>query len=422
MTRIAVIGAGYVGLTTAACFAHLGHDVVAADLDEQRVDRLQRGQLPIVEAGLPELVRAGLAAGNLKFVVGAAAAVPGAAVVFLCVPTPSREDGRVELGFVQRAATEIGPALDDTAIVVDKSTVPVGAARVVETALGRDGIAVVANPEFLREGTAVHDFLHPDRVVVGAHDRRAAEAVAALYRPLTGHVLVTDPASAELVKYAANAFLAMKVSFANAIAAVAEAVGADVDDVVAGVGSDGRIGAPFLHPGPGWGGSCLPKDTLALVRIAEDAGYDFALLRGVIAVNDEQKARVVEKVRRACGGSLLGRAIAVWGLTYKAGTDDVRDSPATAICARLLELGARVQAHDPAAAATPPGVDRAATALAACDGADALVVLTEWPEYATVDPAAVAARLRCSVVVDARAVLDRSAWEGAGFDCRGIGR
>src|SRR4051794_23504117 len=346
-SKIAIIGTGYVGLTTGACFAHLGHEVVCADIDPGRIERLRQGILPIYEPGLQEIVEAGIANGNLRFVIGAAEAAADCEFAYLCVQTPQGEDGSADLTYLQAAAAEIASALPPNCVVVNKSTVPVGSTKVVERVLGRHDVAVVSNPEFLREGSAVTDFLKPDRVVIGSDDQSAATRVADLYHAHTGHVLVTDPSSAETIKYAANAFLATKISFVNAVAAVCEAVGADVADVVLGIGYDKRIGHEFLKPGPGWGGSCFPKDTRAMIRIAEDAGYDFDLLKGVITVNDEQRERIVGKLRTAAGGSFAGARIAVWGLTFKAGTDDLRESPSLAIVERMVAEGAEVRAYDP---------------------------------------------------------------------------
>ena len=346
-SNVAIIGTGYVGLTTGACLAHLGHTVVCADVVPEKVDALNAGNVPILEAGLDELVHEGLQSGQLSFVLGAENAVAEAEFVYLCVPTPQGGDGAADLSYIEEAAGQISPHLQSEAVVINKSTVPVGSTRVVERALGRSDIAVVSNPEFLREGSAVHDLLNPDRVVIGADDQAAAIRVAGLYLGLAAPLQVTDPASAETIKYASNAFLATKISFVNAIAAVCEAVGADVNDVVLGMGYDKRIGNAFLRPGPGWGGSCFPKDSHALVKIAEDAGYDFDLLRGVIDVNREQFARVADKIEAMAGGALDGRTVAVWGVTFKARTDDLRDSPALEIAAILRERGARVVAFDP---------------------------------------------------------------------------
>ena len=301
MSRIAVIGTGYVGLTTGACFAHIGHDVICADIDEDKIARLNAGEIPILEPGLDELVREGVAEGRLSFVVGAAVAAKDCEFAYLCVPTPQGEDGAADLSYIETAAAEIAPVLPSDAIVVNKSTVPVGSTHVVEQALQRPDVKVVSNPEFLREGSAVHDFLNPDRVVIGTEDRSTAARVASLFLGLTAPVIVTDPASAETIKYAANSFLATKLSFVNAMAAVCEAVGADINDVVLGMGTDPRIGSQFLKPGPGWGGSCFPKDTQALVHIAESAGYDFGLLKGVIAANFEQFELIVDKVEAMIG-------------------------------------------------------------------------------------------------------------------------
>ncbi len=428
MSTIAVIGAGYVGLTTGACFASMGHRVVCADVVAEKVEGLRRGEVPILETGLPELVKAGIAGGRLRFVLGAAAAVPDCEFVYLCVPTPQGADGSADLSYIRAAAAEIGPHLEPEAIVVNKSTVPVGSTRVVEEVIDRDDIRVVSNPEFLREGSAVRDFLNPDRIVIGAEDQAAAARVATLFESLGAPVLVTDPASAETIKYASNAFLAAKVSFANAIANVCEAVGADVRDVLLGMGYDKRIGFEYLRPGPGFGGSCFPKDTSALVRIAKDAGYDFGLLRGVSQVNAEQFERVTAKVERMAGGSVDGVAIAAWGLTFKARTDDLRMSPALEIIGRLVGRGATVRAHDPAIAAGHgrrelEGIEVCADAYGACDGAGVLVVLTEWDEFRRLDFAKVAGLLQPPPrVVDARNLLDPAALRRRGFTYDGIGR
>lgn len=422
MAQIAVIGAGYVGMTTAACFSHLGHDVVCADIDEERVAQLSRGEVPIVEAGLDNLVREGLEGGRLRFVVGAENAARDSQFAYLCVPTPQAEDGSADLSYIETAARQIGPVLPAEAIVVNKSTVPVGSTRAVERVLGRDDVAVVSNPEFLREGSAVHDFLNPDRIVIGCEQQSAAVQVAALYIGVTAPIIVTDPASAETIKYASNAFLATKISFVNAIAAVCEAVGADVKDVVLGMGYDKRIGHEFLRPGPGWGGSCFPKDSRALVHIADSAGYSFDLLRGVITVNDEQFHRVVTKIRTMAGGSLDGVRVGVWGLTFKARTDDTRDSPALRIVALLQDEGAEVAGYDPAVKAPVAGLTPATDPYSVCEGAEVLAVLTEWDEFRWTDFDKVANLMAKPRIVDARNLLDRPALERRGFSYVGIGR
>jgi UDPglucose 6-dehydrogenase len=425
-TRIAVIGTGYVGLTTGVCLAHFGHDVVCADVDADKVARLTAGQVPIVEAGLAELLAEGLATKRLRFVVGNAQAVADRQVVFLCVPTPQGEDGSADLSYLQNAARDIGPHLAYESIVVNKSTVPVGSTKVVEQVLGRPDVRVVSNPEFLREGSAVQDFLRPDRVVVGASDQAAALVVAELYERSGAPQIITDPASAETIKYAANAFLATKLSFVNAIAAICEGVGADVNDVMVGLGSDHRIGHDFLRPGPGWGGSCFPKDTRALLKIADDAGYRFDMLEGVLSVNDEQFDRMADKVRHAAGGALAGRTVAVWGLTFKARTDDLRDSPSLAVIERVVAQGASVQAFDPTVAGPKPGLphhlDVRRDPYAACEGADVLVVLTEWDEFRWVEPSKVAEVMTGRGVVDGRNLLERNQWQRAGFHYQGVGR
>jgi UDPglucose 6-dehydrogenase len=421
-SKIAVIGTGYVGLTTGACFAHLGHDVVCADIDEEKIARLRRGEIPIVEQGLEEVVAEGLRSGRLRFVVGAAEAVADCDFAYLCVPTPQGPDGRADLSYIEAAAREIAPLMPADSVVVNKSTVPVGSARFVEHVIDRPDVAVVSNPEFLREGSAVHDFLHPDRIVIGAEDQAAAIRVGGLYQGLSAPVMVTDPASAETIKYASNAFLAAKISFVNAVAAVCEAVGADVNDVTLGMGYDKRIGQDFLRPGPGFGGSCFPKDVQALIRISEDNGYEFSLLKGVLDVNREQFDRVAQKVVAMAGGSIDGERIGLLGLTFKAGTDDLRESPALEIADRLRAHGAVLRAYDPTKPQGLEGIEVVDDAYAACEGASVLVLLTEWDEFKWLDLDKVAELMAHRRVVDARNVLDRSALARRGFAFDGIGR
>jgi UDPglucose 6-dehydrogenase len=442
---VAVIGVGYVGIPTAATLAHLGHRVTCGDSDPAKVAMLEEGRVPIVEDHLEELVQEGQRAGRLRFVVGATAAVLDAEFVFLCVPTPQDDDGSADLSFVEAVAEEIGPHLLPGTVIVNKSTVPVGSTLVVERVLGRQDVTVVSNPEFLREGTAVPDSLHPERIVVGADDQSAAARVGELFAGTHAPLLITDAATAETIKYASNAFLATKLSFVNAVAGLCEAVGADVRDVILGLGYDKRIGFEYLRPGPGWGGSCLPKDTRALVHIAEQAGYDFSFLRGAIATNDEQFVRVVDKVSRAVGGDLEGTVIAAWGLTFKAGTDDLRNSPAVEVVRRLVEGGAVVRVFDPtvpvpegeksapiealsAVASAASGGDLGTLVhaypdvYAACDGASVAVVLTEWDEFRWLDFARVHATMANPVVVDARNLLDPAQLRRIGFEYTGIGR
>jgi UDPglucose 6-dehydrogenase len=429
--KVAVIGAGYVGLTTAACLASLGHDVVCADIDVERVARLSGGDIPIREEGLPQLVNAGLAARRLSFVVGAAKAVPGAELVFLCVPTPQGDDGEADLSYVEAAAREIAPTLASGAVVVNKSTMPVGSTRRVQQILGESGarldrVTVASNPEFLREGAAVRDFLNPDRIVIGCDDPAAAVRISDLYRAIRAPVLVTDPASAEMIKYASNAFLATKISFINAIANLCEAVDADVREVALGMGYDKRIGFEFLHPGPGYGGSCFPKDTAALLYTAVQAGYDFGLLNGVQDVNRAQHERMVDKIVHAAGGDVAGLCVAVWGLTFKADTDDLRDSPALVIAGRLIDLGAKVRGYDPAIAAgsnrITAGIEVCADPFEACEGAHVLAVLTEWDEFRWLDFDRVRSTMANSTIVDARNLLDPASLRRRGFAYTGVGR
>lgn len=429
--RVAVVGAGYVGLTSAVCLAHLGHDVRCADIDADRVARLTKGEAPIHEAGLPDLLASGLASGRLRFVVGASEAAAGADVVFLCVQTPQGADGAADLTFVEQVARDIAPVLGPEAVVVNKSTVPVGTTRLVERVLSEagvvhDGVAVASNPEFLREGQAIHDFLNPDRIVIGCDRPEAAGVLTELYSGLRAPVLVTDPASAEMIKYAANAFLATKVSFINAIANLCEAVDADVREVALGMGYDARIGFQFLKAGPGYGGSCFPKDVAALLHTSRAAGYPFELLAGVEDVNRAQRERIVDKIRRAVGGVLSGATVAVWGLTFKADTDDLRESPALAICERLLAEGARVRAFDPAAgeqaAERVPGVEICADAYAAAEGAGVIALLTEWDEFRWLDYERIATLVEHPAIVDARNLLDPPAMRRLGFAYAAVGR
>ncbi|WP_420453400.1 UDP-glucose dehydrogenase family protein [Ilumatobacter sp.] len=432
--RLGVVGTGYVGLTTGACFAHLGHTVVCGDIDPRKVDLLNDGQIPIVEEGLEDVVNESRRAGRLSFVLGSQAAAADADIVFLCVPTPQGEDGSADLSYIEQAAREIGPVLKPGAVVVNKSTVPVGSTIAVEKVLQRDDVAVVSNPEFLREGTAVDDFLNPDRVVVGSSDLAGAQRVADLYSGIDTSVIITDPASAETIKYAANGFLAMKISFVNAVAAMCEHVGADVAAVVEGIGSDTRIGRRFLNPGPGWGGSCFPKDSRALVKIAEDHGYDFSMMRGVISVNDEQRRRMIDKIAKAVGrhqSDLSGVTVGVLGLTFKAGTDDLRESPSMAIIEELRTVGATVKAYDPTTSGELDphqtmrleGIELATGPLEVADGVDVLCVLTEWPEFAELDLRKVAETLGAgTTIVDTRNLLDPAEVKDLGLRYDGVGR
>ncbi|MGH8929000.1 MAG: UDP-glucose dehydrogenase family protein, partial [Acidimicrobiia bacterium] len=420
--HVSVIGAGYVGLVTAGGLTRLGHTVRLGEADPARLALLQSGQTPIFEDGLAELIEAATASGLLSFHGSNVEAVNGSRLVFLCLPTPPGAEGRADLGFIEGVVDELALAVEPDALFVVKSTVPPGTVVALRKRLANLGSSagVVSHPEFLREGTAVADFFKPDRIVVGAFESDDADLVFSLYGDLQVTEIRTDPTSAEMIKYASNSYLAARLTFANALANLCEAAGADIRDVLQGMGLDHRIGPYFLKPGPGYGGSCFPKDTLALIGVAEDAGYDFKLLKAVIEADEEQRRRVAQKVRMAAGGGLKGRRIAMWGVAFKAGTDDVRESPAARIARLLMDDGAEVVSYDPEARA--PDIRHANSALEAVDGADVLLIATEWPEFETVDLAEVASRMRGHRVVDARNLLDPKAVRAAGLDYWGLGR
>ena len=421
--QVAVIGAGYVGLVTASGLAYLGHSVRAGEADPAKLEMLKAGRVPFFEAGLEGLLTDGLVNKLLSFHSDNKEAVAGARVVFIALPTPQGEDGSADTSYIEGALDDFASSLAPDTVVVMKSTVPVGSVARFQEQLDRLGaeVAVVSNPEFLREGTAVADFQHPDRIVIGTRSQEAAEVMMELYQPLQAPVVVTDPKSSEMIKYASNAYLATRITFANAIANLSEAVGANVTDVLLGMGYDRRVGHHFLNPGPGYGGSCFPKDTRALVAIADGAGYDFSLLRGVIKVNELQRKRVADKVRAAVGGDLNGKTIGMWGLAFKAGTDDVRESPAVFLAEELMAGGADVQAYDPQAAPVD-GVRRVDDAIAAVKGADLLLIATEWPEFQSVDLLTVREEMANPRIVDARNLLDPDAVRNLGMEYEGIGR
>jgi UDPglucose 6-dehydrogenase len=425
MISTAVVGTGYVGLSTGVGLSELGHAVMCADIDVKKIEILNTGKSPIAEAGMDEGINRNVASGRLSFTTDVLGAIRNASIVFLCLPTPQGDDGSADLSYIETAAKQIGKHLLPGTVVVNKSTVPVGSSILVAQWLNRDDVYVVSNPEFLRQGTALHDFLHPNRIVVGGNNAEAVEKVANLYASVDAPILRMNAASAESLKYAANSFLATKLTFVNAIADICELVGADIFDVVEGLGMDPRIGSEFLKPGPGWGGSCFPKDTRALVKIAEGNGYDFALLRGVIQTNDEQYERIALKIVEVCGGSVQGKVIASWGLTFKAHTDDLRDSPAIAILTLLHDMGAVIRAYEPSSTgvyAAFPWIELVGSAVEVCEGADALAVLTEWPEFSGVDANVVAAVMKSLAVVDGRNVLNPEVWKSVGFAYRGVGR
>jgi UDPglucose 6-dehydrogenase len=419
---IAIIGAGYVGLVTAGGLASIGHRVRVGEIDADRVERLRRGEVPIYEAGLAELLSRATERDLISYHTSNPEAVAGSRFVFLCLPTPEGDDGRADLRYIDQVVEELANEVDEKTVFVIKSTVPPGTTTALRKRLADLGspARVVSHPEFLREGRAVEDFLEPDRLVVGAFDDADADAVAAIYRTLDTTVVKTDPTSAEMIKYASNSYLAARLTYVNTLAAVCEAVGADVQDVITGMGLDHRIGNHFLQPGPGYGGSCFPKDTIALIAVAEDAGYDFELLRSVIKADDDQRRRVADKVRQAAGGGLRGRRVAMWGIAFKAGTDDVRESPALRIAALLQEEGAEVVAYDPEASSELVRI--APDPVTAAEDADVLLVTTEWPEFSAVDMNQVAKVLKGHRVVDARNVLDPASVRSAGLDYWGLGR
>jgi UDPglucose 6-dehydrogenase len=433
--RIAMIGGGYVGLVSSACFAEFGTDVVVVEADAQKLAALHEGRMPIYEPGLDKLVAENVAAGRLSFTGDLAAAVHEAETVFIAVGTPTRRgDGHADLSYVYAAAEQVARALTGYAVIVTKSTVPVGTSRhiaeIVRTTRPDVDFDVASNPEFLREGNAIGDFMRPDRVVIGADSDRARDVLRQLYRPLyliEAPIVFTGIETAELTKYAANAFLAMKVTFINEMADLCEKVGADVHDVARGIGLDGRIGRKFLHPGPGYGGSCFPKDTLALMRTAQDYGAPSRLVEATVAVNDARKSAMAMRVIAACGGSVRGRTIAVLGLTFKPETDDMRDAPSLSIVARLAGDGATIRAFDPegmqqAKPLLPSDVTYCRDALDAAQGADALVLITEWNEFRALSPAKLRNAMRGRVLVDLRNVYDPVAMRQAGFDYHCVGR
>src|SRR5437868_3821771 len=431
--RITMIGTGYVGLVSGACFADFGHQVCCIDKDEGKIDGLNAGRMPIWEPGLEALVKANVERRRLTFTKELADGVKGAGAVFIAVGTPARRgDGHADLTFVFEAVRELAKVIAPETVVVTKSTVPVGTGDRIEEILREEGVtdvSVGSNPEFLREGAAIADFKHPDRIVVGAEDERAQEVLKEIYRPLflnRAPILITGRRTAELTKYAANAFLAVKISFINEIADLCEAVDADVQDVARGIGLDNRIGAKFLHAGPGYGGSCFPKDTVALLQTAELAGVRQRIVATTVAVNDDRKAQMVERVERALGHELAGKRIGVLGLAFKPNTDDMREAPSIPIVNGLLERGATVAAFDPVARHQAElvlsGVEFADDAYGAADGADALVIVTEWDEFRALDLDKIAASLRGKVLVDLRNVYDPEEAEEAGLAYYGVGR
>jgi UDPglucose 6-dehydrogenase len=432
--RIAMIGSGYVGLVSGACFADFGHSVICVDKDAGKIGRLETGEMPIFEPGLAELVASNVRQRRLAFTTDLKGAVAQADAVFIAVGTPSRRgDGHADLSYVYTAAKEVAQALDGFTVVVTKSTVPVGTGDEVERRIREArpdaDFAVVSNPEFLREGAAIRDFKLPDRIVIGTDDKRAREVMEEIYRPLyinRAPIMVTDRRTAELIKYAANAFLATKITFINEIAELAEKVGADVQDVARGIGLDNRIGSKFLHAGPGFGGSCFPKDTLALIKTGQDYEAPLRIVETVVAVNDQRKRAMARKVLAAAGGSLRGKTVAVLGLTFKPNTDDMRDAPSIPLITALQDMGAMVRAYD------PEGMEQARLELAdvtytenayeCARGADVLVIVTEWEQFRALDLDELKAAMARPVMVDLRNIYPAEVVRRHGFAYTGIGR
>ncbi|HSR22502.1 MAG TPA: UDP-glucose/GDP-mannose dehydrogenase family protein [Candidatus Eisenbacteria bacterium] len=429
MSRIAVVGAGYVGLTSAACLADLGNDVRVVEVDQTKVRALQRHRLHFFEPGLQEVIERNARAGRLRFTTSYAEAIPEAEFAFLAVPTPEGQNGEADLGYVQQAACSIAQNLSGPLIVINKSTVPIGTGDVVSDVIRRFNthfpVDVVSNPEFLREGSALKDFMQPDRVVIGAHSREAAERVARLYETLGAPILIYSLYTAEMVKYASNAFLAARISFINEIARICERVDADVKQVAEGMGLDRRIGPHFLGAGIGYGGSCFPKDVKALAAIAQTYEYHPELLHAVMDINRDQRMLVVEKLRE-CLGSLRGQVVGMLGLAFKPDTDDMRDAPSIEIGQALLKKGAVVRAYDPAAIdrarALMPDIEYRRNAQGVARGADALVIVTEWNEFKQLDLLRLKRLMRRPVIVDGRNLYDPDEMRRLGFVYRGIGR
>jgi UDPglucose 6-dehydrogenase len=432
--RLVMVGSGYVGLVSGVCFADFGHDVVCVDKDPAKIARLKAGEVPIFEPGLDALMQGNIKAGRLSFTTDLAEAAREADAIFIAVGTPTRRgDGHADLTYVYDAAREIAAVVPDNAVVVTKSTVPVGTGdeveRIIREVRPQAQISVVSNPEFLREGAAIEDFKRPDRIVVGTENEHARKVMTEIYRPLfinQGPLLFVSRRTSELTKYAANAFLAMKITFINEMADLCEKVGAEVQDVARGIGLDNRIGSKFLHAGPGYGGSCFPKDTLALVRTAQEAGAPTRLIETVVSVNDQRKTRMAQKLVAACGGSVAGKRIAVLGLAFKPNTDDMRDAPSLAIIPALQAAGAEIVAYDPESMeqAKPllSGVSFAAGAYDCIEGADALVIVTEWNAFRALDLKRVKAGLKAPVVVDLRNIYRPQEMKSLGFAYHGIGR
>ena len=431
--EIAVIGTGYVGLVTGAGLADFGNDVVCVDIDEKKIDALRKGVIPIYEPGLDHLVSKNVDEGRLRFTTDLAAAIRNSRAIFIAVGTPPKPDGSADLRYVEEVARSIAEHMESPKLVITKSTVPIGTGRMIERIIGERGnghkVSVVSNPEFLREGSAIEDFMRPDRVVIGASDEQSVALMKEIYAPLHSleiPFVVTNVESSELIKYAANGFLATKITFINEIAQVCELVGADVHDVAVGMGLDSRIGSKFLQAGPGFGGSCFPKDTSSMADIARRHGYDFQIMEAVLRVNDDIKQRMVEKISAAIGGNVAGKTIGILGLAFKPETDDMREAPSVEIIRALMEKGARVRAYDPVATEQArkvlPEIEYAADEYVAVAGADALVFMTEWNQFRALDMNRVKELMRVPKVADLRNIYQPETMRGLGFDYVGVGR
>ncbi len=431
--QIAVIGTGYVGLVTGACFAEFGTSVTCVDVDADKIARLNEGQVPIYEPGLDQLVSKNKAAGRLQFTTDLRAAVEQSLVIFLAVGTPPKEDGSADLSYIEAAALDVARHMNGYKVLVTKSTVPVGTGerlrRLIREHQQRFDFGIVSNPEFLREGAAIDDFMRPDRVVIGSRDEPAVAIMRDLYRPLyliETPVVITSLEAAELTKYAANAFLATKISFINEVANLCDRIGCDVHDVARAMGMDNRIGRYFLHPGPGYGGSCFPKDTTALLSVAKDYGAESRIVEAVVEVNDRQRAKMVEKIERLMAGEIKGKQVAVLGLSFKPETDDMREAPSVDIIRALIERGARVRAYDPVAAEQArkilPDVEYAPDEYEAADGADVLVFMTEWNQFRALDMQKIKGLMRVPRIADLRNIYEPQRMRELGFDYAGVGR
>ena len=421
MANIGVIGTGYVGLTTAVCFAELGHKVIGFDIDLSKIEVLSSGKSTIHELGMTELIVKNLANNNLTFRSNIES-IAECEFIFLCVPTPQDADGSADLSYVIKATKNLSTLVKKDATLITKSTVPVNAWKEVVKALNRSDVAVVSNPEFLREGSAIADFFNPDRIVVGCGSSEKAKQVSDLYKQPDVETIITDNSSAELIKYASNSFLAIKLSYVNEVAALCEAVGANAKDVLFGMGKDSRIGSRFLEPGPGWGGSCFPKDVRALRVTAEDNAINMSLLSAAIDSNEKTHRRIVDKVEKELGNSLIGKTICIWGLTFKANTDDLRESPSIAVIERLIGRGASVVAFDPVITNIENKKIKIAKSIEeSCTAADAILVLTEWEQFKKVNPNSVMDLVSNKVVIDSRNILDKNLWVNSGFNFVGNG-